>query len=130
MLSSEKYKSWVPQEHSVRSDTDNDRPDRISHSETKLNTHDKGDAVKKQTSSEKVTYKETDASDVPLILDTSRNVSYQQDAKTNQEGEDFSSSESVLSFFSSIGEVLMFPEVEKLRGKVIIQPMEFIKDCR
>ena len=53
-----------------------------------------------------------------------------QEVDKQQQDEDFSRSQFVLTFFSSIGEVLMFPEVEMLRGKVITQPMQFIKDCR
>ena len=63
------------------------------------------------------------------LLSSEKYKSGQEVDKQRQE-EDFSRSEFVLTFFSSIGEVLMFPEVEKLRGKVITQPMEFIKDCR
>ena len=36
----------------------------------------------------------------------------------------------VLDFFASLGEIIIFPNVEKLKEKVITKPMEFIKDCR
>ena len=53
------------------------------------------------------------------------------DQKTNDDEQDtLSPSSLILEFLSSIGEVFLFPDNEKLRGKVVVRPLEFVKSLR